>query len=344
MAWRLTSEIENPLGICLNEETGYYTQDHVPYIEYRYDWDGGAINNSMYVIFDIYPGVNDPWGRPVIKHRISFNFIEAARDYIRRKYDLPEDEYIWIEYSLPPRTVRGFGADGWSSEEVVTEWVNENLETYSHRPIASYRAGGTGGIQGYDGIFSARWGRGNQERYGNHRYTGDVDIELNTLDDFLNFYAEQLGTTRDQFDMEYTYWADDGQQSTGQIAFETYWPGTGCTPKITAYIWDDANLEAGCRTILLDLDYSFKYPVVANLTLNKIAAGDGSVTVGDNGNINMRNDGGVFFLNEFGNVGFFANGDASLSANTQVQLGVGATALTVENNCFTFRDTTGNVE
>ena len=75
-----------------------------------------------------------------------------------------------------------------------------------------------------------------------------------------------------------------------------------------------------------------------------IENGDGAVTIHDNGNIIMSNDGGTFFLNEFGNVGFYANNDASLTANTQVQLGVGGTSVTVENDCFTFRDGTGNVE
>ena len=64
-----------------------------------------------------------------------------------------------------------------------------------------------------------------------------------------------------------------------------------------------------------------------------IENGDGSVTIHDNGNIIMSNDGGTFFLNEFGNVGFYANNDASLTANAQVQLGVGGTSVTVENDC-----------
>ena len=57
----------------------------------------------------------------------------------------------------------------------------------------------------------------------------------------------------------------------------------------------------------------------------------------------MSNDGGSFFLNEFGNAGFYASGDASLTADNQVQLGVGGTTLTIGSDGFTFRDSTGTV-
>ena len=57
----------------------------------------------------------------------------------------------------------------------------------------------------------------------------------------------------------------------------------------------------------------------------------------------MRNDGGVFFVNEYGAAGFYATEDASLTADNRVQLGVGRTTLTVDNDGFTFRDSTGTV-
>ena len=57
-------------------------------------------------------------------------------------------------------------------------------------------------------------------------------------------------------------------------------------------------------------------PVVPNTMLEN---GDGSITISDNGFISMRNDGGTFFLNEYGTVGFYATGDASLTADNRVQ-------------------------
>ena len=74
----------------------------------------------------------------------------------------------------------------------------------------------------------------------------------------------------------------------------------------------------------------------------ELLSNNASITVADNGNINMSNDGGAFFLNEFGNVGFYANGDASLTSDNQVQLGVGQNSVTVENGSLTIRDETGS--
>ena len=69
---------------------------------------------------------------------------------------------------------------------------------------------------------------------------------------------------------------------------------------------------------------------------------NGNLTV--TGTISMSNDGGSFFLNEFGNAGLYASGDVSLTADNQVQLGVGGTSITVENDMFIFRTSTDSVE
>ena len=62
------------------------------------------------------------------------------------------------------------------------------------------------------------------------------------------------------------------------------------------------------------------------------------------GSLNISNDTGTFFMNEFGNAGIYAHGDASPTADNQVQLGVGGTSITVENDMFIFRTSTDSVE
>ena len=108
MGWTVDSRIENPLGLCLNEETGYRTVDHKPFIEQIFDW-----RDNQSTTWDIYPGVNNPWGFPAIQHKVRFNIIEAAVDYARRNSDIPDDAYIHIENVNLPRstTFRGQNAE-----------------------------------------------------------------------------------------------------------------------------------------------------------------------------------------------------------------------------------------
>ena len=81
------------------------------------------------------------------------------------------------------------------------------------------------------------------------------------------------------------------------------------------------------------------------MTNTRLENGSGVIEIEDSGNINMRNDGGVFYLNEYYNAGFFAEGDVSLTADQTVMIAAGsarAQILSIGSHGFYFRQD-GNI-
>ena len=330
MSYLVDTKVINPWGICIGEPTFKYNYNFI----FRADVDDPITGGRSNYQFQI--DINTPVG-----------------DYVRRVYNLPDDTYVDVDAIR--RTVSEFGgvtyprswgfinredgrlrtAEAFSTEAEALEYVDTLGNPDPIITIPHY------GDEPEPILFTAYW---EQEidgimvfRSADLRYTGDQVI-LYTINDLVNFLASFFGVTPEEIPVQYTG-PELGEPS---LDCETYLKATivevdGPSSPIEIDIdFTGGSIPGDVTVTVIDGD-----PVVSNTMIEN---GDGAVTIHDNGNIIMSNDGGTFFLNEFGNVGFYANNDASLTANTQVQLGVGGTSITVENDCFTFRDGTGNVE
>ena len=335
MTYVVSTDIVNPAGICLGEE--FAGEDYIPYVTAR-TWETSNLLNFRTYLGTYFEDSN----REDYTHSISITTTDLVGDYIRRVYNLSDDievnpnivYYAWSRVDLQ-------GSQ--QTFETETEAL-EYVDTLGSPPVIY-------AIPNYPGrntLFQPSW---RQEIDGvlinrtvDLEYTGDP-VNLYTINDVVNFLALFLEITPEEVWGEVTYLLrSTAPQDTPKPAYD-------CGTYLKATVVD---VDGPIGPIEIDIDFtgdSIPSDVTVtvvdgdpDLILTEIANGDGAVTVHDNGNIIMSNDGGTFFLNEFGNVGFYANNDASLTANTQVQLGVGGTSITVENDCFTFRDGTGNVE
>ena len=331
MTWIVSTEVINPFGIRLGELN---PEDYKPYVR---TFTSSAL---MTVEFETYHGTN-VGGRERHTYWIRIVLEDIIRDYIRRVYNLSYDTEITQRFGLDWRVIYHdeTSTAGYPTPPQKTTFVSkaealEFVDTLGNpEPLMVMSNNFT--------LVDANWQQEIDGETVNRSikltYTGD-DVNLYTISDLINFLAVffEVSQSRVLSAIEY----DNNLRPI--ITSSPYIKATvidveGPTDNIEVDIdFDGSSIPSDVTVTVVDGD-----PIVSTTMLEN---GDGTITISDNGNINMRNDGGTFFLNEFGNVGFYANGDASLTANTQVQLGVGGTTITIENDCFTFRDSTGNVE
>ena len=327
MSYLVDTKVINPWGICIGEPTFKYNYNFI----FRAD-------------------VDDPitGGRSNYQFQIDIN--TPVSDYVRRVYNLPDDTYVDVDAIR--RTVSEFGgvtyprswgfinredgrlrtAEAFSTEAEALEYVDTLGNPDPIITIPHY------GDEPEPILFTAYW---EQEidgimvfRSADLRYTGDQVI-LYTINDLVNFLASFFGVTPEEVPVQYT----------GPELGE---PSLDCETYLKATI---VEVDGPSSPIEIDIDFtggSIPGDVTVTVVdgdppLTELENGAGSVTISDAGNINMRNDGGTFFLNEFGNVGFYASGDASLTAESQVQLGSGGTTFNVDSNGLNMRDSTGTV-
>ena len=116
-------------------------------------------------------------------------------------------------------------------------------------------------------------------------------IEIYTITDLENYYANALGPyDYPVFNRHNIYGQDDCETSLNITIFNI-------DEDVSSTITVDPDFQGvpGSSTVtIVDGD-----PVVSGTMLEN---GDGSITIADNGNISMRNDGSVFFLNESTNI------------------------------------------
>ena len=334
MSYVVKTEVINPNGICLENPVS------PPIIDLKR-------NN----VIEFIVSEEDPVTGDRTQHRVMIDTNTLVGDYIRRVYNLPDDTYVdvdvicstlsqfgeatqprsWGFYNRSNgrlRTAKAFSTEAEALEYVDTLGNPDPIITLPRDSDPEPTLFTTSWSQEIDGVTVSR--------SVDLKYTGD-QVTLYTIDDLVNFLALFFGVTPEEVPVVWQYSLNE--------------PPYDCETSLKATVVD---VDGPIGPIEIDVDFTGGSipgdvtvttidgdPVVSNTMIEN---GDGAVTIHDNGNIIMSNDGGTFFLNEFGNVGFYANNDASLTANTQVQLGVGGTSVTVENDCFTFRDGTGNVE
>ena len=340
MSYVVSTEVINGAGICLGEEL--IGEDYTPYV--HTDLGRTPIGNSNGgIIFNSYQGNYDQTSRGYYTHQFGIHLFNLVEDYIRRVYNLSDDIEITIRFGYAWGSIydgrnlgtqRTFETQAEALEYVDTLGNPNPLFSVPYR--GSYQLFIVEWRQEIDGVFITR---------SVSLDLAEDPVSLYTINDFVNLLALFFGVAPEEVPVEYAL------NSSSNVPQDTPEPSYDCETYIKATVID---VDGPGDTVEIDIDFtggSIPGDVTVttidgdpDLILTEIANGDGSVTIHDNGNIIMSNDGGTFFLNEFGNVGFYANNDASLTANTQVQLGVGGTSITVENDCFTFRDGTGNVE
>ena len=332
MTWIVSTEVINPFGIRLGELNA---EDYKPYVR------TSTSNYRDMIEFETYHGTNIG-GRQRYTYWIRIVLESIIRDYIRQVYNLPSDTEI--EQYLSTDWVAIYhddSNDGGASLRAIQE---QTFETEAEALEFVDTLGNPEPLMVMSNNFTLVEASFRQEIDGETinrsiklTYTGD-DINLYTITDLINFLAVFFEVPQSRVLSAIEYENNSRPIITGSpyikaIVINTDGPASNIEVDID---FDGSSIPSDVTVTVVDGD-----PIVSTTMLEN---GDGTITISDNGNINMRNDGGTFFLNEFGNVGFYANGDASLTANTQVQLGVGGTTITIENDCFTFRDSTGNVE
>ena len=83
MTYIVSTEIMNPLGICLGEEFNN-GEDYIPYV------NGYASRNGRCINFYTYHGTYINGGESYT-HYFCFDIFDLIRDYIRRVYNLSDD-------------------------------------------------------------------------------------------------------------------------------------------------------------------------------------------------------------------------------------------------------------
>ena len=340
--WVVDVETVNPFGMCAGSMPDNIYKS---YAICRWPWDytnpntGGVFNLNEYVF---------TWWRGGSNTRIDYhlNYETSVMDWTRQTYDLSQDHHVRIDNHI----VFGdpiFATDPNTNEslyQAITNHAQEYFETEAEAiTYAESISGPVPLITFNDGDYLFRvvfrheveegvW----VDRTVGLQHVGDP-IDIYTITDLENYYASAMG-----IDNPFTYSNRYGHHisntdgiscSTTSLNITVFNIDEG-TPSAITVEPDFQGIPGSSSITIIDGD-----PVVSGTMLEN---GPGSVTVSDNGNILMLNDGGTFFLDEFGNVGFLANSDASLTANNQVQLGVGQNSVTVENGSLTIRDETGS--
>ena len=316
MSYVVKTELMNPLGVCLENPGRAITE---------------RIHGHRCLVWEIDP-ITGNTGAAYNWYVDETNSL--AQDYIRRVYNLPDDTGVSAtsSWGTDSTNIPGDLDKAFSTEAEALEYVDT---LGNPNPIITLPLDG----DPESTLFTTRW---REEIDGimvtrnvELRYTGE-QVAIYTINDLINFLALFFGVTPEEVPVR-------GPMNGNPV------PSLDCETYLKATIID---VDGPAGPIEIDIDFTGSSigdvtvttidgdPVVSGTMLEN---GDGSVTISDNGFISMRNDGGAFFLNEYGTVGFYATGDASLTADNRVQLGVGRTTLTVDSGGFNMSDSTGTV-
>ena len=301
MTWIVSSLIENPIGLCLNADTGWESIDYKPYFRFVH------VKRYNYMDFTIYPGVyRNGHDHISPRYTLLISFQDAMRDYIRRTYSLPEDTEVGV--TMPGSNV----VEDRRGEDREFDTEAEALEFANNIDDPATLGEAEDGATLFTAAFAQVINGVLVQRNVDIRHSGET-VKWYTIDDVLNYWATVLGTSRDGFDLSYTYTfpePDDGFLRDEEAL--PYWPESGCTPRTIVNI---VSTEGGPGSVItIDPDFTPQTLDPDNITVTivdgdppstSLENGAGSITISDAGNITMLNDGGTFFLNEFGNVGFY---------------------------------------
>ena len=277
-------------------------------------------------------------GNLVPTYTLILNYTDSVTEFGRRTYDLPDDTEVLIESPFIFSSSSLYNQPRFQDDESSQQYGEFQAEE-GPKPIVTYRDGNCLLAMTFRQEVNGVW----VDRRVSIIHEGDP-VSLYTIPDLISYWGGILGVDN-PFVITGSYNLPDGHGDYD--ADLTGFPGYDCPTSIKATVFNLEDVSAS-STITVSADYQ-SLSGDSSLTIidgdapsTKLENGPGSVTISDNGNILMLNEGGTFFLNEFGNVGFFANGDASLTASNQVQLGVGQNSITVENGSLTIRDETGS--
>ena len=295
MSYAVITKTINPYGICLEEG-----EDGARY------WHASGTHD-----FDTSRFIFRASNIDYAQHLFSIEVEDLVSDYIRRIYNLSDDITIITWFSTPRTwrrdTIYSAIQRTFETEAEVSEYVDGLGNPI---PIATFSNNAS--------LFGASWSEEIDgftiRRSAVLNYTGDDTVTLYTINDLVNFLALFFGITTEEVPLEYTYDPDNRIDSSDPDSP----PSIDCEPHWRATIID-INGPAG--PVEIDIDFTGgSIPGDVTVTtidgdppLTSLENGNGSVTVSDNGNINMSNDGGTFYLNEFGNAGFYANGPKPVS-------------------------------
>ena len=338
MTYVVNVEVINPFGMCRGEDLpkDLYT----PYA--RFDVIGYELGNYVFRSFtgrDLTSRYTGHSSHLWIVDRDAPSTDTIITDYFFQAYDISDNyrEFSWSDAFEPWNTTNENHQRTFETEAEALEYVDT---LGNPEPIHIVRNG--------QDVFSATWEEEINgvwvERSGQLRYTGD-EIVLYTINDFFNF-LELFLSAEISFIGENSHSAENAHEFYG-IELEPV-PEINCDPYLKATILEaetDTSIEINIDLTGSSIPGDVTVTIIDGdpiVPLTMLENGPGSVAIADNGNILMLNEGGTFFLNEFGNVGFYANGDASLTADNQVQLGVGQNSVTVESGSLTIRDSSGS--
>ena len=337
MTYVVNVEVINPFGMCRGEDLpkDLYT----PYA--RFDVIGYELGNYVFRSFtgrDLTSRYTGHSSHLWIVDRDAPSTDTIITDYFFQAYDISDNyrKFSWSDAFEPWNTTNENHQRTFETEAEALEYVDTlgNPEPSMRIPGVDRSTGAlfrTSWRQEIDGVWI--------NRNANLTYTGE-QVVIYTINDLINFLALFFGITPEEVPVVYSL------QSGPVVPQDTPEPSINCETYLKATIVD---VDGPGEAIEIDIDFTGSSIGDVTVTIidgdppsTSLENGDGSITISDNGNILMLNDGGTFFLNEFGNVGFYANGDASLTADNQVQLGVGQNSVTVENGSLTIRDETGS--
>ena len=314
----------NPAGICLGEE--FSGEDYIPYINYG----SASAGDFLYFLAFLGTGSDDQH-----THYLRIPVGDLIEDYIRRVYNLSDD--IEINPSINTFAWRVGTLQG-SQQTFETEAEALEYVDSLGNPQALYSIPNSSTRPDRRILFQASW---RQEIDGvlinrnvDLRYTGDP-FNLYTINDIVNFLALFFEVTTEEVLDKVVY------SLSRSAPDNTPEPSYDCETYLKATVVD---VDGPGDTIEIDINFTGSSIGDVTVTtidgdppLTSLENGVGSITISDDGNINMSNDGGSFYLNEFGHSGMYANGDVSLTAGQTAQLGVGSHSLSVVSDGFIFQ-------
>ena len=328
MSYAVHVEVINPYGICLGDEL----------TRVRFN-PFASLSINLYdhtFLFRNYQGIGNLYDF-YWSHFWRMDIDTLITDYFTQTYNITDTRrsFLWSSVFRSVSTRSENHQRNFHTKAEALEYVDT---LGNPEPIVAISNG--------DNVFTATWEEQIDgiwiERSGALEYTGD-GVTLYTINDLRDFLVLFFGVTSEEIPIE------DGvttyEETLGDDARPV--PEINCEPYLKATIID---IDGPDEAVEINIDFdgsSVPGDVIVTVIdgdppATELENGAGSITISDNGNILMLNDGGTFFLNEFGNVGFYANGDASLTADSQVQLGVGQNSVTVENGSLTIRDSSGS--
>ena len=315
--WVVDVETIAPFGYCnwSLDESVYKPRCALQYPRTQSNTYDGEVYGQEQFLFNFYQGEQQALTLQMYYH-------QGVYDWIRRTYDLPEllDEDITIDHEIFPDPTYQFIVHRYSSgSNVVSTTAQERFETEAEaieyaegmhvlKPLITFNDG--------DYLFRASFRQEIEGVYVTRtvgiQHSGDP-IEIYTARDLENYYANAA-------DPENQYYSEDQTFFTEQYGADLDWlADANCETSLNITVFNVDTLVSSVITV--EPDYNVPGPGDLTLTIvdgdpvvptTMIENGPGSVTISDNDNILMLNEGGTFFLNEFGNVGFYANGDACL--------------------------------